>query len=96
MAKQLKERMKLQKQLEFQTKIAAFDSNHITSRIYPEKKSCYKPRNKLKHGSIVKKALDPVPNNDFFIHLENKKKKEREEKKGALAKIIAPSMPLLK
>ncbi len=83
--------MKWQKQLEFQTKIASFDSDHMTSQIYPEKKSCYKPRNKLKHGNIVKKALDPVLNNGFFIHLENKKKKQR-----ALTKMITPSMPLLK
>jgi hypothetical protein len=97
-AKQRKEKLKLEKILEFVPKIEAFDFKYKTSHIYPEKKCCYKKIKKLKHEDIVIKPIEKVPNDDFFAHLENKKKQERDERKRILAEINAPlfpSMPLL-
>jgi hypothetical protein len=94
-AEQRKKKLKLEKNLEFIPKIEAFDFKCKTSHIYPESKSYYKKIKKLKHEDIVIKSIEKIPNNDFFAHLENKKKQKRDERKRILAEINAPSMPLL-
>ncbi len=94
-AEQRKERLKLEKMLDFVPKIEAFDRKRITSHVYPEKKYCYRPIKKLKQENIVIKPILKIPNDDFFAHLENKKKQQRDERKRAIEEINAPSMPIL-
>ncbi len=94
-AEQRKENLKLEKILKFVPKIEAFDFKCKTSHIYPEK-YCFKKIKKLRHKDIVIKPIEKIPNNDFFAHLESKKKQKRDERKRFLAEINAPSMPLFK
>ncbi len=92
---QRKEKLKMKKMLDFEPKTEAFDRKRITSHVYPEKNYCYKPIKRLKHENIVIKTIEKIPNDDFFAHLENKKKQQRDERKRLLTEITAPSMPIL-
>ncbi len=92
---QRKEKLKMKKMLDFEPKTEAFDRKRITSHVYPEKNSCYKRFKRLKHENIVIKPIEKIPNDDFFAHLENKKKQQRDERRRLLAEITSPSMPIL-